>query len=184
MIPFQSSVGPKWRIVLGLIIGLWVCSGVVQAEKGVYTWTDEKGVVHVTNQAPPPNAQEVKTIYKKPPADQDVAAPVKEETAATEDPKRQALEDRAEQYKKMAEDARASAKHAREMADEARKQAYAMPTPKTPQSLMQQRQRQRRQVHLIRTARQYETQAQQFDAQADIAELKLKQTQAELDKLQ
>ena len=161
-----------------------VCGGGVAAGEGVYTWTDEKGVVHITNQTPPANAQDVKILYHKPAADQDRSAPMAQDKKTPEDRKREALEDLLARYTKQAEDARARANYARNMALQARKQANAKPAATTRESLKQEREREQRQALLLRSARQFEAQALEDESEAELAERKRKQTQAALDKLQ
>ena len=122
----------------GICIILSLCLTANIAADTVYTWTDEKGNLHITQEPPPKRAKIKETMdYQPPPPKADLESEDGKEIEAAAEPKKQEL-DEVQKARAEAEKARQAAEIAKDVAEEVTRMAREYNESNNPDKVMQQ----------------------------------------------
>ena len=105
-----------------LLIVLIVFAAAVPADE-IYTWTDSKGVTHISRTPPPPNARHQEVIEYTPQTPSEIDAIRQERKALQDRYDKEAILQNARAARREAEEARQRAQEAKAVADAAEKRA-------------------------------------------------------------
>lgn len=112
------------NVKICLVVILVLCAATAYgAERNIYTWTDERGNLHVTDE-PPPASAKVKEVETYQDQSADEAESIKRELRQREDQRRlEGLQDEVDQAQRLAAEAEQKAKEATERAQELTREA-------------------------------------------------------------
>jgi dTMP kinase len=105
-----------------LLIVVIIFAAIVPAEE-LYTWTDSKGVTHISRTPPPPNARHKEVIEYTPQSPSEIEAIRQEREALQDRYDKEAILQNARDARREAEEARQRAEEAKAAADAAEKRA-------------------------------------------------------------
>ena len=156
----------------------------LESEAGrVYTWTDEKGVTHITETPPPPNARNRDVIKYTPKTREEEAAIREEQRQSREQAQKNQTEAETKESRRKAEQARAKAIELKAVADQLFEQSEAFKT-KTSNTIRRWQKNKATRIRLEQEAAEAQKRAIAADEEARRLEKRAQEAEERLEEMQ
>ena len=149
----------------------------------VYTWTDEKGVTHITETPPPPNAKDRDVIEYVPKTEKEEEAVREEQRQSRELEQRKQIVDETQDARRKADQARAKAVELKAVADQLFQQSEAFKT-KTSNTIRRWQKNKATRLKLEQEAAEAQKRAQAADEEARRLETRAQEAEKRLAEMQ